>query len=151
MQTQYFTREGGRLAYSDYGGGGELVLMLPGMGALRSEYRFLAPQLSAEGYRAVTVDLRGHGESSVPWPAYDVPSVGGDILAIIDHLDGGAAHLIGTSFSPAALVWAAAARSSPLAGPSILSRDAKINPPMKSLFWLTLHNHGCALGQCTTA
>jgi len=69
VQTQYFKRDEGTLAYSDYGGTGELVLMLPGMGALRSEYRYLAPQISAAGYRAVTVDLRGHGESSVPWPA----------------------------------------------------------------------------------
>ena len=67
MQTQYFKRPEGTLAYTDYGGSGEPVLMLPGMGALRAEYRFLAPRLSAAGFRAVTVDLRGHGESSVPW------------------------------------------------------------------------------------
>jgi pimeloyl-ACP methyl ester carboxylesterase len=69
VQTQYFERPEGTLAYSDYGGSGELVLMLPGMGALRSEYRFLAPKLSEAGYRAVAADLRGHGESSVPWAA----------------------------------------------------------------------------------
>jgi hypothetical protein len=39
MQTKYFERPEGTLAYNDYGGGGELVLMLPGMGALQSEYR----------------------------------------------------------------------------------------------------------------
>jgi len=143
VQTQYFKRDEGTLAYSDYGGTGELVLMLPGMGALRSEYRFLAPQISAAGYRAVTVDLRGHGESSVPWPAYDVPSVGSDILALIDHLDGQGAHLIGTSFSPAASVWAAAerpevVRSLVLINPFV--REAKINPLMKALFWLMLNN-----------
>ena len=76
MQTQYFERPDGRLAYDDSGGSGELVLMLPGIAALRSEYRYLAPQLSQAGYRAVTVDLRGQGESSVPWKSYDVPSVG---------------------------------------------------------------------------
>ena len=61
VQTQYFERPQGTLAYSDYGGSGELVLMLPGMGALRSEYRYLAPKLSETGYRTVTVDLRGCG------------------------------------------------------------------------------------------
>jgi len=66
MQTHHFERPEGTLAYSDYGGNGQLVLMLPGIGALRSEYRYLAPRLSEEGYHAVTVDLRGHGESSVP-------------------------------------------------------------------------------------
>ena len=76
MQTKYFKRPQGSLAYSDYGGSGELVLMMPGMGALRSEYRFLAPVLKEAGYHAVAADLRGHGESSVPWKSYDVPSVG---------------------------------------------------------------------------
>jgi hypothetical protein len=37
LQTQYFERREGTLAYSAYGGSGELVLMLPEMGALRSE------------------------------------------------------------------------------------------------------------------
>ena len=97
MQTRFFTRPEGTLAYSDYEADGELVLMLPGMGALRSEYRYLAPKLSEAGYHAVTVDLRGQGESSVPWERYDVPSVGADILALIDHLKAGPAHVIGTS------------------------------------------------------
>jgi hypothetical protein len=37
MQTQYFKRPEGTLAYSDYGGSGQSILMLPGMGALRSD------------------------------------------------------------------------------------------------------------------
>ena len=37
LKTQYLKRPEGTLAYSDYDGRGELVLMLPGMGALRSE------------------------------------------------------------------------------------------------------------------
>jgi pimeloyl-ACP methyl ester carboxylesterase len=143
LQTQYFERREGTLAYSDYGGSGELVLMLPGMGALRSEYRFLAPKLNQAGYRAVAVDLRGHGESSVSWKTYDVPSVGHDILDLIEHLDYEAAHVIGTSFAPAAAVWAAAerpdrVRSLVLVNPFV--RTAKLNPIMNALFWLMLHN-----------
>ena len=57
MQTLYFERPEGTLAYSVDGAGGELVLMLPGMGALRSEYRYLAPRLGEAGYRALSVDL----------------------------------------------------------------------------------------------
>ncbi len=143
MPTQYFKRPEGILAYSDYGGEGDLVLMLPGMGALRSEYRFLAPKLSEAGYHAVTVDLRGHGESSVPWPAYDVPSVGGDILALIDHLGGGPAHVIGTSFSPSAVVWAAVERPDRVRSLVLINafvRTARINPIMKALFWLMMNN-----------
>jgi pimeloyl-ACP methyl ester carboxylesterase len=143
VQTRYFERPEGVLAYSDYGGDGELALMLPGMGALRSEYRFLAPQLRAAGYRAITVDLRGQGESSAPWSAYDVPSVGGDILALIAHLNAGPAHVIGTSFAPAAAVWAAvekpdAIRSLVLISP--FAREVKINPFMRVVFGLMLNN-----------
>ena len=89
MPTQYYERAEGTLAYSDEGGSGELAILLPGMGDLREEYRFLTPQLTQAGYRAVAVDLRGHGESSVPWAAYDVPAVGGDLLALIQHLNTG--------------------------------------------------------------
>jgi pimeloyl-ACP methyl ester carboxylesterase len=143
MQTGYFKRPEGTLAYSDYGGSGELVVMLPGMGALRSEYRYLAPQLSDAGYRAVTVDLRGHGESSVPWKSYDVPTSGGDVLALMEHLNAAPAHLIGTSFAAAAVFWAAAerpdrVRSLVLIGPFV--RAARISPVMKAMFWLMMNN-----------
>jgi pimeloyl-ACP methyl ester carboxylesterase len=143
METHYFERPEGTLAYSDYGGNGNLVLMLPGMGALRCEYRYLAPKLAAAGYHALAVDLRGQGESSVPWATYDVPSVGRDILALIDHLRAGPVHIIGTSFAPAGVVWAAAespdcVRSLILISPFV--RDVPINPVMNALFWLMMHN-----------
>jgi pimeloyl-ACP methyl ester carboxylesterase len=143
VETQYFKREEGTLAYSDLGGSGDPVLMLPGMGALRSEYRFLAPQVSAAGLRAVTVDLRGQGESSVPWPVYDVPSVGGDILALIDYLGSGPAHIVATSFAPAAAVWAAVERPDCVSSLILICpfvRDAQINPLMKAVSWLMLNN-----------
>jgi pimeloyl-ACP methyl ester carboxylesterase len=143
MQTHCFERPEGTLAYSDYGGDGPLVLMLPGMGALRSEYRFLAPRLREAGYHAITVDLRGQGESSVPWTSYEVPSVGDDILALTEHLNAEAAHVIGTSFAAAPAVWAAAEcpdriRSLVLIGAFV--RQAKINPIMNALLWLMLNN-----------
>lgn len=143
MQTQYFQRPEGTLAYDDYGGSGEMVLMLPGIAALRSEYRSLAPALSEAGYRAVTVDLRGQGESSVPWQSYDVASVGKDILTLIEHLGGGQAHLIGTSFAAAPAVWAAVERPEQfrtltLIGASV--REARLNPVMNALVWFMLNN-----------
>ena len=80
MTTRFFEQSKGTIAYDDSQGDGELVLMLPGMGDLRSEYRFLAPALVSAGYRVVTADLRGHGESSVDWPEYTLPAAGQDIL-----------------------------------------------------------------------
>lgn len=107
-QTEFFRRPGGTIAYDDNHAKGELVILLPGMGALRSEYRYLTPELTKAGYRVVTVDLRGHGESSVDWDEYTLPASGQDILDLITYLDAGSAHVIGTSFSPGAAVWAAA-------------------------------------------
>lgn len=143
METKYFKRPEGDLAYSDYGGSGELVLMFPGMGALRSEYRYLAPELREAGYHPVTVDIRGHGESSVPWKPYDVPSVGSDILAMIDHLDGKGVHLICTSKAAGSGVWAAAERPESLRSLMLIgafARQVKVNPVMNALFWLMMHN-----------
>lgn len=143
MQTKFLELSAGRLAFEDYGGGGQLVLMLPGMAALRSEYRFLAPKLSEAGFRPVQVDLRGQGESSVPWPVYDIPSVGSDILSLVDYLGPERVHLIGTSFGAAPIVWTAVecpelVRSLVLINPFV--RQQKINPVMSALFWIMLHN-----------
>ncbi len=143
LKTEYLERPEGTLAYSDYGGDGVPVLMLPGIGALRSEYRYLAPKLREAGFRAVTMDLPGHGELSVPWNTYDVPSVGEDILAMIEHLRAGSAHVITTSFSGAPAVWVAAKhpdliRSLVLITPFV--RTARINPIMKAMFWLLMNN-----------
>lgn len=105
--TRFLTRPEGRLAYDD-AGAGPLVVCVPGMGDLRSEYRFLAPQLVDAGFRVVTVDLRGHGESDATFTDFERPTVGDDVLALLAELDGGPAHLIGCSFGAAAVVWAAA-------------------------------------------
>ena len=63
-QTEFFTRPEGAIAYDDNHAEGQLVILLPGGGALRSEYRFLSPELADACYRVVTYDLRGHGETS---------------------------------------------------------------------------------------
>ncbi len=143
LATQYFTRPEGTLAYTDYGGTGEPVLMLPGMGALRGEYRYLAPKLRDAGYRPVTVDLRGQGDSSVPWPTYDVPAVGEDILALIEHLNAGPAHVIATSFSPAPAIWAAVEHPDMIRSLVLIAgffRDTKLNPLMQAAYWLMMNN-----------
>ena len=105
--TKFLDRPDGRIAYDD-GGAGPLVVMVPGLGDLRQEYRFLAPLLAQAGYRAVTMDLRGHGESSTGWPSYRTAAVGGDIVALIEHLNAGPAAIVGTSMGAGAAVWAAA-------------------------------------------
>jgi pimeloyl-ACP methyl ester carboxylesterase len=107
MPTKWLEREGGRLAYSD-DGRGPLVVCVPGLGDLRQEYRFLGPALVDAGLRVVSVDLRGHGESSTGWSDLSAEAVGSDVLALIQHLGAEHALVVGTSMAAGAAVWAAA-------------------------------------------
>jgi pimeloyl-ACP methyl ester carboxylesterase len=147
-------RPEGIIAYDDNHAEGELVIRLPGMGALRSEYRYLVPELTEAGYRVVTADLRGHGESSEDWDEYTLPVSGQDNLGLIEHLDAGPAHVIGTSFSPGAAVWAAAEqpeaiRSLTLIGAfvrtpepsfmSMLTEKVLLRGPWKVALWGVFH------------
>jgi pimeloyl-ACP methyl ester carboxylesterase len=129
MQTKFFERPEGIIAYDDSQGDGELVVMWPGMGALRAEYRYLAPELADAGYRVVSADLRGHGESSVGWSEYTIPAVAEDMLALIEHLDAGPAHLVGTSFTPGSAVWAAAERPEVIRSLILISAFVRGQPP----------------------
>lgn len=104
---RFLDRPDGRIAYDDTGAG-PVVIMVPGLGDLRGEYRFLAPRVAAAGYRVVTMDLRGHGESSTGWADYSTSAVGSDVAALVAHLDAGPAALIGTSMGAGAAVVAAA-------------------------------------------
>lgn len=96
MSTQYVHVTDGIIAFDDQGQG-PLVLCMPAGGDLRSEYRYLTPQLVAAGYRVVTMDMRGQGESSVNWPEYTDAALGSDMLALMKHLGTSPAFIIGTS------------------------------------------------------
>ena len=123
MGTKFLSLTEGQIAYEETGAGMP-VICVPGMGDVRGEYRFLAPQLAAAGYRVVTMDVRGHGESSTRWTDFSVAGIGQDIVALIRHLGGGPAVVIGTSMAAGAAVWAAAeapelVRSLVLIGPFV--------------------------------
>lgn len=56
------------------------------------------PPLIAEGYRVLTWDVRGHGQSKPIGEAFTVSTVAEDLRALIDHLGHETAILIGQSF-----------------------------------------------------
>lgn len=106
--THALVRPQGTLAY-DVRGDGPLAVLVPGLGELRQAYRLLAPRLVAGGMRVATVDLRGHGESSTGWDAYDGSAMGEDLVALIETL-GGPALVVGNSYGAGPAVWAASER-----------------------------------------
>jgi pimeloyl-ACP methyl ester carboxylesterase len=121
MATQYLEHQNGRLAYDD-AGSGPLVICVPSMGDLRSEYRFLIPQLVAAGYRAVSLDVRGHGEASTKWADFSVAAIGSDLLDLVRCLNAGPATIVGTSMAAGAGVWAA------VEAPELISGLVLIDP-----------------------
>jgi pimeloyl-ACP methyl ester carboxylesterase len=106
--TQFLDLPEGRIAYDDTGGSGPAVICVPGLGDLRQQYRDIQPLLVRDGFRVVTMDLRGMGESSVDWPTYTAANVGGDMVALIRHLDVPRAYILGNSMAGGSAVWAAA-------------------------------------------
>jgi pimeloyl-ACP methyl ester carboxylesterase len=119
--TDFLDVHGGRIAY-DVTGQGPLVVLSHGIGDRRQAYRFLAPKLAGAGYRVVTADLRGHGESSLGrWKSISRTDVAGDLLALIRHL-GGPAVIVGHSISGGAATIAAAE------DPELISGIVEINP-----------------------
>ncbi|GAB4404347.1 MAG: alpha/beta hydrolase [Rhodoferax sp.] len=97
----------GEIGYDDTGGSGPLVLAIPGMGDLRSQYRALRPWLWQAGYRVVTMDIRGHGQTSAVWDDYSAWAVAQDALALLAHLQAGPAVILGNSFAAGSALWAA--------------------------------------------
>ncbi|WP_154402815.1 alpha/beta fold hydrolase [Nocardioides speluncae] len=139
--THYLEVPGGRIAYDDTTGAGPLLVLSPGMGDLRSSYRLVAPELAEAGYRVVTVDLRGHGESSVPFDEYTNSATGADLAALIRHLDAGPAVVVGHSFSGGSAVWLASEHPELVRGVVLLEAFTKpvtINAFMKQLARLVL-------------
>jgi pimeloyl-ACP methyl ester carboxylesterase len=105
-------------------GEGPLVVLVPGMGDLRSTYRFLAPRLREAGYRVASADLRGHGDSDATFKSYGDAETAGDVAALVEQL-GGPAVLVGNSMGAAAAVLVAAGR------PDLVSALVLIGPGLR--------------------
>lgn len=127
--TQFLQLSEGRIAF-DRTGSGPMVLLVPGMGELRSSYRFLSPRLVSAGFTVVTCDLRGHGESSASFASYGDADTAGDISALLEHL-GKPAVVAGNSMAAGAAVIAAADRPDLVAGLVLIGPFVR-NPPNQS-------------------
>jgi pimeloyl-ACP methyl ester carboxylesterase len=98
MTTWFEGMDGLRLAADIYGPeDGVPVILTGGLGQIRQSWRRAAEQIAARGRRAITLDLRGHGESDrSPTGAYGYPQLSGDLRAVTQAL-GVPAILVGAS------------------------------------------------------
>ncbi len=78
---------------------GHAVVLVHGWGCYSYAFRHAMPVLANAGYRAVAVDLLGHGLSDKPVDraAYALDSLAGDVLAVADSCGPGRVSLIGHS------------------------------------------------------
>ena len=77
-----------------------LVVCSPAMGDVRDFYAPLAQSLNEAGFRVVTADLRGHGDSSATFTTYGDEATAADLIALIEAIDAGPAILVGASSAP---------------------------------------------------
>jgi len=84
------------LYYEDHGAGRPVVL-IHGWPLSGRSWEAQVPALVDAGYRVVTYDRRGFGQSSQPWAGYDYDTFAADLKALLDHLDVTDATLVGFS------------------------------------------------------
>ncbi|MDR3033944.1 MAG: alpha/beta hydrolase [Kitasatospora sp.] len=137
--TRYLDVTGGRIAYDDAPGSGVPVVLLPGMLDKRAVYRHLAPLLGAAGHRVVTMDLRGMGESSTGFTDHTPAAIAEDLAALLAHLDLRGAVLVGSSYTGATVVRAAALAPERTGGVVLIDafvENLPLNGFQKALFGL---------------
>jgi pimeloyl-ACP methyl ester carboxylesterase len=95
----FFEHEGQRIAYSVYGDGPRVTVLLPGLLLSQRMQEPLAEALAARGERVVVMDPLGHGASDRPrdmW-RYSMGAFGREVVALLDHLGVEQAVIGGTS------------------------------------------------------
>ena len=105
-----FSHEGRTLAYTDYGDGSRIVVLLHGLLLSQRMHEPLAKALAARGNRVLTLDLLGHGGSERPLDpqCYSMSFFGEQVIALLDHLEVDEAVILGTSLGANTAIEAAA-------------------------------------------
>jgi len=85
------------LHYLDWGGEGEVIIFLAGLGNSAHGYDRIAPRF-VDQFRVLALTRRGHAESDTPESGYDLDTLVEDILAFMDALQVKKAILAGHSF-----------------------------------------------------
>jgi len=73
------------LHYLDWGGNGNVLLFLAGMGCNAHNFDHLAPRF-ADNFHVMALTRRGHGESDHPETGYDIDTLTEDVRQFLDTL-----------------------------------------------------------------
>jgi pimeloyl-ACP methyl ester carboxylesterase len=84
------------LHYEDHGSGRPVVL-IHGWPLSGRSWESQVPALVDAGYRVISYDRRGFGQSSQPWTGYDYDTLAADLNALLEHLDVSEVTLVGFS------------------------------------------------------
>ena len=102
------------------------VVLVHGNGAHAHWWEPLVPSL-VPGWRAVAIDLRGHGESGWPaTPAYAMPDFERDLAAVIAATVSGPFALVGHSMGGRVALWYATRRPAGITALGML--DSRLDP-----------------------
>lgn len=84
-----FRYQGRKITFADYGEGEQTLVLTHGLLMNRHMYDHLAPEMASRGFRVITVDLLGHGNSDMPFDmrTYSMPAFADQIAALIEHLE----------------------------------------------------------------
>jgi non-heme chloroperoxidase len=74
------------LHYTDHGAG-QPVVLIHGWALSSGAWEAQVPALVEAGYRVITYDRRGFGQSSQPWHGYEYDTLTADLAALLDHLE----------------------------------------------------------------
>jgi pimeloyl-ACP methyl ester carboxylesterase len=99
-----------RLHYLDWGGSGDVLLFLAGMGCNAHIFDHFAPHF-IDSFHVIALTRRGHGESDHPETGYDVDTLTEDIRQFMETLEIDKAILVGHSMAGAELSHFAALHS----------------------------------------
>ena len=109
INMKYFSLDNIRIRAAEYGKGPP-VIMVHGWPESWYSWRHQIKPIANLGYKVLAIDVRGYGGSSKPLEVkeYDMLSLVGDIIGIIDSENKGKAILIGHDWG-APICWNAAA------------------------------------------
>jgi 3-oxoadipate enol-lactonase len=104
-----------------------VVVLANSLGAARGMWDPQVPPL-AERYRVVTYDMRGHGTSPAPAGPYTLDDLVDDLVALLDRLGAGRAHVAGVSLGGMVGLRLAAREPARVHRLAVLCTSAKTDP-----------------------